>query len=51
MIKENDKRESMSISLTKTEKDKFMKFAKDRGLSLSAFFRLAALKYIKGDKK
>jgi predicted HTH domain antitoxin len=44
-----EKRISVSISLTETERDNLTKIAESYGLSLSAFLRLAANKYAEID--
>lgn len=44
--KTKDRRKCISISLTETEKERLMEKANAEGLSLSAFLRLAANKYI-----
>lgn len=44
--KDKDRRKCISISLTETEKERLMEKANAEGLSLSAFLRLAANKYI-----
>lgn len=49
--KDKDKRVSVSLSLTINEKEELMKIAKSYGLSLSAFLRLAAAKYVEDNKK
>ncbi|MDE8280665.1 DUF6290 family protein [Erysipelothrix rhusiopathiae] len=45
------KRIAVSVSLTEREREKYSKMAETYGLSLSAFFRLAAEKYIENDNK
>lgn len=42
-----DARATSLVSMTKAEKERLTSKAKKRGLSLSAFFRLATDKYIK----
>jgi len=46
-----EKRISVSISLTETERDNLTRIAESYGLSLSAFLRLAANKYAESDIK
>ena len=46
-----EKRQAISISLTKHEKVMLQEKASAYGLSLSAFLRLAAMEYIKNRKK
>lgn len=43
----NSERATALVSMTKTEKQRLTNKAKCHGLSLSAFFRLAADEYIK----
>ena len=45
-MEKEEKRTAISISLSKGEKYLFMEKARNYGLSLSAFLRLAALEYI-----
>ncbi|MGP6353335.1 hypothetical protein [Streptococcus dysgalactiae] len=51
MKKDKDKRVSVSLSLTLNEKEELMKIAKSYGLSLSAFLRVAAAKFVENDNK
>lgn len=48
---DKNKRVSVSLSLTINEKEELMKIAKHYGLSLSAFLRLAATKYVEEENK
>lgn len=45
-----EKRMTVSISLSESEKKKLCEMADSYGLSLSAFLRLAAKKYYENDK-
>lgn len=51
MKEDKNKRVSVSLSLTLNEKEELMKIAKSYGLSLSAFLRLAAAKFVENSKK
>ncbi len=51
MEQNKDRRASVSISLTLNEKEELMRVAKSYGLSLSAFLRLAAAKFVENGKK
>ena len=46
-----EKRFAVSVSLTESERDKLREIAKSYGLSVSAFLRLAASKYIEQDNE
>lgn len=48
---DDDKRCSVSVSLTLKERDELKAIAKNYGLSLSAFLRLAAAKYVEDSKR
>lgn len=48
---DDNKRCSISVSLTPKERDELKEIAKKYGLSLSAFLRLAAAKYVENEKK
>ncbi len=45
-VVEDDSRATALVSMTKSDKERLTAIAKTHGLSLSAFFRLAADKYI-----
>lgn len=45
MNKERERRYSVSLSMTKNEKDTLMEVARAYGLSLSAYMRMAAYEY------
>lgn len=45
-----EKRISVSIALSGTEREELAKYAKQYGLSMSAFLRLAAKEYIANHK-
>lgn len=47
---DDNKRCSISVSLTPKERDELKEIAKKYGLSLSAFLRLAAAKYVEDSK-
>lgn len=51
MKDEKDKRVSVSVSLTRKERDELKAIAKNYGLSLSAFLRLAAAKFVENNNK
>ena len=46
----NDNRATALVSMTKNEKERLTSIARAHGLSLSAFFRLAADEYIAAHK-
>ena len=50
MEKELPKQTTALISMSATDKDRLTTASKEHGLSLSAFFRLAAYKYIQKHK-
>ena len=49
-ITEDDARATALVSMTKSDKERLTTIAKAHGLSLSAFFRLAADEYIANHK-
>ena len=49
-ITEDDARSTALVSMTKSDKERLTTIAKAHGLSLSAFFRLAADEYIANHK-
>jgi hypothetical protein len=46
----NGRRRNVSVSLTDAERDRLTEYAESLGLSLSAFLRMAANKFIDEDK-
>lgn len=51
VTQEKEKRICISVSMTPKERDELKEIAKKYGLSLSAFLRLAAAKYVENNKK
>lgn len=51
VTQKKEKRICISVSMTPKERDELKEIAKKYGLSLSAFLRLAAAKYVENNKK